>query len=245
MKYFPSSQNLIIHAKFPSMLFIFVLYAAGTKAITFDRLYSLPWFRFIMTWVPYGMGKLKKIWPKVVIIILLQSWLLQENTIKCQHHFLCKFQCGSATLPIFSEILTHNGHSIVCHMIKHDKNWPHHNDTTLHQILHLCMLNFVKLERLCTHDDLKIFRVTGHLRGEFTGPRWIPRTKGQWRRALMFSLICVWINGWVNNREVGDLRHYCAQYDVIVMSVSYPTWKVSAQINLMKDDTESTMSLTH
>ena len=23
--------------------------------------------------------------------------------------------------------------------------------------------------------------------------------KGQWRGALMFSLICVWINGWVNN----------------------------------------------
>ena len=28
--------------------------------------------------------------------------------------------------------------------------------------------------------------------------------KGQWRGALMFSLICVWINGWVNNHEAGD-----------------------------------------
>ena len=28
--------------------------------------------------------------------------------------------------------------------------------------------------------------------------------KGQWRGALMFSLICVWINDWVNNREAGD-----------------------------------------
>ena len=37
--------------------------------------------------------------------------------------------------------------------------------------------------------------------------------KGQWRGALMFSLICVWINGWVNNREAGDLRRYRAQYD--------------------------------
>ena len=34
----------------------------------------------------------------------------------------------------------------------------------------------------------------------------------------MFSLICVWINGWVNNREAGDLRRYRAHYDVIVMS---------------------------
>ena len=43
--------------------------------------------------------------------------------------------------------------------------------------------------------------------------------KGQWRGALMFSLICVWINGWVNNRESGDLRRYRAHYDVIVMNV--------------------------
>ena len=42
--------------------------------------------------------------------------------------------------------------------------------------------------------------------------------KGQWRGALMFSLICVWINGWVNNREAGDLRRYRAHYEVNVMS---------------------------
>ena len=41
--------------------------------------------------------------------------------------------------------------------------------------------------------------------------------KGQWRGALMFSLICAWINGWVNNREAGDLRCYRAHYDAIVM----------------------------
>ena len=41
--------------------------------------------------------------------------------------------------------------------------------------------------------------------------------KGQWRGALMFSLICVWINDWVNNREAGDLRRYRAHYDVTLM----------------------------
>ena len=41
--------------------------------------------------------------------------------------------------------------------------------------------------------------------------------KGQWRGALIFSLICVRINGWVNNREAGDLRRYRAHYDVSVM----------------------------
>ena len=41
--------------------------------------------------------------------------------------------------------------------------------------------------------------------------------KGQWHGALMFSLICVWINDWVNNREAGELRRYRIHYDVIVM----------------------------
>ena len=42
--------------------------------------------------------------------------------------------------------------------------------------------------------------------------------KGQWRGALMFSLICVWINGLVNFGVAGDLRRYRVHYDVIVMS---------------------------
>ena len=34
------------------------------------------------------------------------------------------------------------------------------------------------------------------------------------------SLICAWINGWVNNREVGDLRRHLAHYDVsVTMSI--------------------------
>ena len=38
--------------------------------------------------------------------------------------------------------------------------------------------------------------------------------KGQWRGALMFSLICAWTNDWVNNRDAGDLRRSRAHYDV-------------------------------
>ena len=41
--------------------------------------------------------------------------------------------------------------------------------------------------------------------------------KGQWRGALMFSLIYAGINHWVNNNEAGDLRRYRAHNDVIVM----------------------------
>ena len=44
--------------------------------------------------------------------------------------------------------------------------------------------------------------------------------KGQWRGASMFSLICVWINGWVNNREASDLRrHRAHHYGVTLMKV--------------------------
>ena len=41
--------------------------------------------------------------------------------------------------------------------------------------------------------------------------------KGQWRGALMFSLICVWINEWINNRKAGDLRRHRGHYDVTAM----------------------------
>ena len=42
--------------------------------------------------------------------------------------------------------------------------------------------------------------------------------KGQWRGALMFTLICARINGRVNNREAGDLRRHRAHYGVSVMA---------------------------
>ena len=41
--------------------------------------------------------------------------------------------------------------------------------------------------------------------------------KGQWRGALMFSLIYARINDSVNNHEAGDLRRQHGHYDVIVM----------------------------
>ena len=45
--------------------------------------------------------------------------------------------------------------------------------------------------------------------------------KGQWRGALMFSLIYARMNGWVNNREAGDLRRHRADYDVTVMAYKH------------------------
>ena len=70
------------------------------------------------------------------------------------------------------------------------------------------------------HDDVikwKHFpRYWSFVRGIHRSPVNSPH-KGQWRGALMFTLICARINGWVNNREADDLRRYRAHYDVIVM----------------------------
>ena len=71
-----------------------------------------------------------------------------------------------------------------------------------------------------THDDVikwKHFpRHWPFVRGIHRSPVNSPY-KGQWRGALMFSLICVWASGWANNRDAGDLRHHRAHYDVTVM----------------------------
>ena len=71
------------------------------------------------------------------------------------------------------------------------------------------------------HDDVikwKHFpRYWPFVRGIHRSPVNSPH-KGQWRGALIFSLICARINGWVNSRYAGDLRHHWAHYDVIVMN---------------------------
>ena len=83
---------------------------------------------------------------------------------------------------------------------------------------------YVVADQMIFHDDVikwKHFpRYWQFVRGVHRSPVNSPH-KGQWREALTFSLICVWINGWVNNREAGELRRYRAQYDVIIM---FSTW---------------------
>ena len=79
---------------------------------------------------------------------------------------------------------------------------------------------------MMTSSNGNIFCINGHLCRELSGHRWIPQSlvnsphKGQWCRALMFSLICAWINHWEYNREADDLRCHHARYDVIIMEIS-------------------------
>ena len=70
---------------------------------------------------------------------------------------------------------------------------------------------------MMTSSNENIFRVTGPLCGKFTGHRWIPLTKASDAGLWCFLWSATWINGWVNNREAGDLSRHRAHYDVTVM----------------------------
>ena len=83
------------------------------------------------------------------------------------------------------------------------------------------------------HDDVIKWKHFPHywpfVRGIHRSPVNSPH-KGQWRGALMFTLICARINGWVNNREAGDLRRHRAHYDVIVMFMGDEAYDVFINI---------------
>ena len=97
----------------------------------------------------------------------------------------------------------------------HRKNWPcscNKNGISPMALINTMPVNAwsVRVESTeIRHDDVikwKHFpRYWSFVRGI------IPHTKGLWRGAFMFSLICVWINGWVNNRKAGLATTYGAK----------------------------------
>ena len=76
-------------------------------------------------------------------------------------------------------------------------------------------------QQLWKHDDVIKWKYFPRCWPFVRGIHWSPVNSphiGQWRGALIFSLIYTRINGWVNNGEAGDLRHHRAQYDATVMN---------------------------
>ena len=70
------------------------------------------------------------------------------------------------------------------------------------------------------HNGIIKWKHFPHYRPFVWGIHWSPVNsphKVQWHRALMFSLIYTWKNGWVNNGDASDLRNHRAHYDVMVM----------------------------
>ena len=72
-----------------------------------------------------------------------------------------------------------------------------------------------------TSSNGNMFRVPGFCAGNSpvtagNTPVNSPHTD-QWRGALVFSFICAWTNGWVNNQDAANLRRHRAHYDVTLM----------------------------
>ena len=60
------------------------------------------------------------------------------------------------------------------------------------------------------HNDVmtqKLFLYYCFLCGEFTSHQWTPLAKGQWCRALIFSLLLNWTSCWTDSGAASDLIH--------------------------------------
>ena len=102
----------------------------------------------------------------------------------------------------------------------------------------------LNITHMMTSSNGSIFCVTGHLCGNSPVPVNSP-PKGQWRGALMFSLICVWINDWVNKGEAGDLRRYHAHCDVTVMRNNENMYKFRQSYPWLQTSTDPVNCFNH
>ena len=75
---------------------------------------------------------------------------------------------------------------------------------------------WISVNFMMTPSNGNIFRVTGHLWGNAPITGGSPQ-KGQWRRVLVFYLICTWTDVCTNNRTTSDLRRHRAPRDITVM----------------------------
>ena len=120
-------------------------------------------------------------------------WLLSEGSPYSTVHMICQFHCSS----------------LFCYF------WSCHN---FWQFPGMCFPQSFR-----DHDGVIKWKLFPRY---WPFVKWIHRSwmdfphKSHWRRAFIFSLICTWTNGWVNNRDAGDLRRHCAHYDVSVLYVT-------------------------
>ena len=146
--------------------------------------------------------------------ILKSSPVIEMHIFRCMGKIFC-VEHQRAPLRFHTKSLTHKLRYTIFTQCSNFKNFE---DLKAHTRFG----NAPRLVNLlCTHDDVikwKHFpRYWPFARGIHRSPVNSPH-KGQWRGALMFSLFCAWINGWVTTREAGDFRRSRAHYDVIVMS---------------------------
>ena len=115
-------------------------------------------------------------------------------------------------------------------------NTNHINCCLKHDIRHIYLIYTAMARSLVVmlrNTDLPTPPIALFLHGDFIKWKHFPRYwpfvrgihrspvnsphKGQWRGALMFSLIFALTKNWANNGDAGDLRRHRAHYDVIVI----------------------------
>ena len=125
-------------------------------------------------------------------------------------------------------------HTDSCYLSLYIRTWSMHVVTMKsNEITSLHTL--ISTEFIAQHDDVIKWKhfprswpfVRGIHRSTVNSPH-----KGQWRGALMFSLISTWINAWVNNHKSGKLRRHHGHYDVTVINMHVMTMKFKEIISL-------------
>ena len=84
-----------------------------------------------------------------------------------------------------------------------------------------CFCNCIFCANANNHDDVIKWKHFPPYWPFVCGIHWSPvnsHHKIQWCGALKFSLISVWRNGWVNNRDAGDVRCHRTHYEVTIMT---------------------------
>ena len=148
------------------------------------------------------------IWHHIVSAILTLTLVEKDGSSSLKRYW--KSLMGNYTLEIYKAKFYL---SLYLLLDQHDECWvisEHNCDWVL-----VCCVYGVT-----PHDDVTKWKhfpcYWPFVRGIHRSPVNSTR-KGQWRGALMLSLIYTWINAWENDREAGDLRRYRAHYDVIEM----------------------------
>ena len=141
---------------------------------------------------------------------------LQNNPNKTKHNTtVCWFHCCIIPASNWKSAW------IILHMRPDNESWRY----TVTSSRILCVHTMI------TSSNGNIFRVTEpFVRGIHRSPVNSPH-KGQWRGALVFSLICAWISDWVNTGESADLRRHHAHYHVTVMKQNDPCGLACLSVN--------------
>ena len=143
----------------------------------------------------------------------------------CRHfrkyaHASCFCGCLPFDLPIFLKVT-----SLVlsplydCPCARQTLHCTRYIPTNINAVRAYCACSLVLVSCQNHHGVMKwkhFSRYWPFVRGIHQSPV-DPPHNGQWRGALMLSLIRAWTHGWVNNPDVGDLRNHRAHYDVTLM----------------------------